>query len=101
MGMASLSIASAIVASVGLTGGLVVYFNPGVVDYAREGTRRFGKSIDNSLGKRIRERVDGIKKRGPIVSEERQDAYGKLLGHAVGMKTREVSEQSHNSAEET
>lgn len=85
LGMTSFSVATAVVSSVGLTGALLFYFKPGIVDHMRNGTRRFSQWIDMSLGERLRAKSAIWRDRG-ILSEERQEKLGSLLAGAVGLR---------------
>ncbi|CAN8075473.1 unnamed protein product [Agarophyton chilense] len=99
LGMASFSIATAMVASVGLVAGLVIYFNPSVIDSLRYRTRRFASAIDASVGQRIRDRVQIIKDNGPIVSEEKRGRVGKLMSGAVGLQPNQQPIPKHESSD--
>lgn len=83
LGMTSFSVATALVASVGLAGGLVVYLNPGVVDSMRAGSIRFGASIDNTLGVRLRGFRDKMQSRGPILSDDVERRARQIATSAV------------------
>ncbi|KAI0561835.1 hypothetical protein FGB62_71g220 [Gracilaria domingensis] len=100
LGMASFSIATAMVASVGLVGGLYFYFNPSVVDGIRYRTRRFARAVDSSVGERIRYRVQRIKDSGPIVSDEKRGRVGKLMSGAVGMQTSQGTNSKDDKSDE-
>lgn len=86
LGTASVSIATSIVASVGLAGVLVVYLKPGVIDLLRERTKQFSSAIDATLGERIRKRVKHIQDAGPVISQQKRERVGQLLSGAFGLK---------------
>lgn len=84
LAVASFSVATAIVAGIGLVGGVALYMHPPIVHAMRDSTRRFARSIDNSLGAALRVRVEAVRNRGPIVSPEWQKRTGRGLTQAVG-----------------
>lgn len=101
LGMASFSIATSIVASVGLAGVLAVYFNPGIIDAVKARTRQFAHAMDASLGERIRKRVQTIKHDGPVLSDEKRKRVGRLLSGAVGIRQHDQPEHTHPNRTDT
>lgn len=95
--MTSFSVATAIVSSIGITLGAIVYLNPGLVDIARDRTRRFARRVDSTLGQSMRRRVERLRQDGPVVGEENRVWIGGLLRSAVG--GREASEQEKSAKE--
>ncbi|PXF49546.1 hypothetical protein BWQ96_00616 [Gracilariopsis chorda] len=96
LGMASLSIATSIVASVGLAAVLAVYFNPAIIDAIKARTTQFAVAMDASVGERIRQRVQRIKQDGPVLSDEKRQRVRKLMSGALGFSQNEPNDAHPN-----
>ena len=93
LGLASFSIASAVVASVGLVGGTYVYFNPSVVDRMRQRTSGFGQRMDSTLGERMRSFSQKMTGYGPLLTDETTQKAREFASQAIGFSSAQSSDQ--------
>lgn len=92
LGLASFSVATAIVASVGLAGVLLVYLRPQVITSMKESTQRFRDRMDRTVGKRMRERVEQVRNKGPLIADGHRQKATEFAHGAVGIRAeKEVS----------
>lgn len=91
VGMASFSIATGIVASIGFAGGLVLYFNPRVVNMFRERSVLFREWLDERIGKHIRASVHRRWEEGSLLSSSKRDGVEKIARSSIGLPTKNVN----------
>lgn len=85
LGIASLSTATAVVASVGFVGLFTLWYNPGIVDRWREGTIAFNGMLDRHVGRRMREAVDRRRAKGSLLSNDTRDKVSAFARSASGL----------------
>lgn len=83
VGVASLAIATGLVASVGAGSLIYVYMNPQVIDVFREKSLAFRATIDASVGERMRNFSKSLSKNGPWLSDESTVAAQQIAAKAV------------------
>lgn len=85
IGIASFSIASAIVASIGLAGIGALYFNPRIIQRWKESTIRLKERLDSKVGGFIRQQVTARMISSSAVSEETRQKASSFARAAVGL----------------
>lgn len=86
MGMASLSIASAVVASVGLFGAVILWNKPGIVESWKYRSIEFRQKLDRQLGPFIRTNITARMSSGRAVSDETRHKATQFARAAVGLQ---------------
>lgn len=70
LGMASASVATAIVGSVGISGIGLLYFNPAIVDRMKMSAIQFREHLEGGIGERLRALASRMRRNDSLVSQE-------------------------------
>lgn len=89
MGLASLSIASAVVASVGLFGAVVLWNKPSIVESWKYRSIELRQRLDSQLGPFIRTNITARMSSGQAVSDETRQRAAQFARAAVGLPTND------------